>query len=297
MASPRASSKSKKLTIRSALLIIGLSTLVISGTTYAICFGYWKWKEGKLSDPKYIITSIIQTGPQKEKLPFSYLAELLSLSKDKPTSLYGFSCKKAEEKLSHSPFIQKAKVSKIFPKSIYVDLTLRKPIAKVYDFQGYVIDKEGVLFPALKEENLTEIFFGLPKKEKKIFGKKLEGKKWQIYKDLKMLLDHYPFLQMKRIDLSRALNRSLGKREIILLLSDQLDMDMLGKQVTLHFPKYLRMGHKNYSQQLANFLVLRERIHQDYRKQVRRLGQLSQEITFAPKVIDMRIGELAFVEK
>lgn len=297
MASPKATAKKKKLSIKVSLSVILFSTFLISGSSYIIYFSYSKWKEGKIKNPSYIISSIIQTGPQKEKLPFSYLAELLQLSTDKPTSLYAFNCKKAADRLLASPFVLQAKVSKIHPKTIYVDITLRKPIAKVYDYKGYAVDKEGVLFPLLYDKELVEIYFGLKQNKDRIFGKRLLGKKWDIFRELQSLLEHYPFLQTKRIDLSRAVHKSLGKREIILLLSDQLTIDRLGQKVTLYFPKYLRMGHKNYSQQLANFLVLRERIHQDYRKQVRRLGQTNRHITFAPKVIDMRIGELAFVEK
>jgi hypothetical protein len=289
--------KKKEISLNIAIFCIALSVAVFSGGAFTLKFGYKKWLDAKKKDPKFFISSVIQTGPQKDKIPFTYLCEILSLSQEKPVSLYQFSVKKAEKILEKDPCIKKAKVKKISPNALYLDLKLRKPVAKVYDLPGFAVDEEGIIFPIFSDKNLPEVCFDLPKTAKTFYGLKIKGKKWDIFERLHTLLAHYPFLQVSRIDLSRAEEKSLGKREIILTIQDVFRIDLAGKEVTLFFPKYLRMGYKNYSQQLANFLVLRDKIHQDYRKQVRRLGIDKKQITFAPKVINMRIGELAFVEK
>ena len=125
----------------------------------------------------------------------------------------------------------------------------------------------------------------------------VKGPEFALASNILQLFKHYPFLSLKRIDLSNAFSKSLGKREIVLLIEDAMSLAIAKKTIQLTFPKYLRLSEKNYSQQLANFLVLRDKMHIDYRKQVRRFGKIVDDITFAPKVIDMRIGELAFVEK
>lgn len=284
----------KKLSLTLSLFIIIGSTLCVSGSCYVIYFAKVKWQRHKVENPDYFITSLIQTGPQEEKLPFTYLADLLDLSTDRPKSLYAVKPKEEEKKLLRSPLIKKARVKKVFPKTLYVDITLRYPIAKIEDFENVALDEEGIIFPLLKDRSLPKIYFGM---DQVLLGNKIEEKKWQKAQELLMLFQHYPFLQLQMIDLSKSQEKSLGKREIVIFLMDEMEMDLFGKKISLRFPKYLRMGEKNYSQQLANFLVLRDKIHQDYRKQIRRLGVRQKNITFAPKIIDMRIGELAFVQK
>ena len=59
------------------------------------------------------------------------------------------------------------------------------------------------------------------------------------------------------------------------------------------FPKILRLAPKDYAQQLGNFFSLRKNMIEDYRRQ---LASLQQGGTFSPRIIDLRIPQLAFVE-
>jgi len=69
--------------VRKAFLVLGgslLTTLVLSFTGR---FFIQNWQAERKSDPRYHLTSIIQTGPEKEALKTVYLAELLGLSIDR----------------------------------------------------------------------------------------------------------------------------------------------------------------------------------------------------------------------
>ena len=62
------------------------------------------------------------------------------------------------------------------------------------------------------------------------------------------------------------------------------------------FPKILRFSPKNFSQQLGNFFVLREKMRSDYYKQIE-LEEGQDLVVFSPQIIDFRIDELAFIQE
>ena len=74
-------------------------------------------------------------------------------------------------------------------------------------------------------------------------------------------------LQVKRLDVSKAFEPSLGRREVVLILEEQ------------GFTKALRLTPKNFAQELGNYLELRPK-----------LPAIAQ-------VIDLRIPQLAFIEE
>src|SRR5690606_37112768 len=101
--------------------------------TLVVALGsYWLWqnhKQKRLCSSKYRISTIIQTGPEKQALKASYLAQLLGLSMDQPTQLYAFDPKNGERKLLECPLIANAKIKRAPPDAIYLDYEIKKPVA------------------------------------------------------------------------------------------------------------------------------------------------------------------------
>ena len=285
--------------------------MVLSGSVFATCllsFGsysiYSNWKTRRFESDKYKITAIVQTGPEKEALRSVYLAELLGLSFDKPKNLYALDLKKAQAALLSSPLIAKAKVNRMPPNTLYVDYEVRKPVAWLSDYKNIAIDQEGYLFPVapfLSPKEIPEIYLGLPPFGRAEDGFGSAGGKWREplqNKHLKLAFDLLetfegsPWkegLRIKRIDVSNAYSPTLGRREIVLFTEEEI----LIKELNFVFPKVLRLAPRDYSQQLQNFFALRRSMIEDYRKQ---LSLLNQSTRFSPRIIDLRVPQLAFVE-
>ena len=280
-------------------------TLVISLGGY----GIWKnLRQKKLSDDAYKIAAIVQTGPEKEALKTAYLAEILGLSVDKPTHLYLIDLKKAEQKLLLSPLIADAKVKRMPPNTLYIDYEVRKPIAWLSDYKNIGIDQAGYLFPMtpfFSPKNLPEIYLGLPafNAPEDSFGRK--GGVWLTPMKNRYLHLAFEVLQylegsswkeglaIKRIDVSNAFAPSLGQREIVLFTEEEVTVRQNEREIVCVFPKILRLAPKEYAQQLANFIALKRSMVEDYRRQI---ASLQQNSRFAPRIIDLRIPQLAFVE-
>lgn len=282
--------------IRQALFcLIGSTclTLVVS------LGGYWLWskhRNDRLRSEVYRITAIIQTGPEKEALKTAYLAELLGLSADHPTHLYALDMKKAEAKLLASPLIANAKIKRLSPSTLYIDYELRKPIAWLADYKNTAVDREGYLFPVtpfFSPKHLPEIYLGLSA----FTTWQVKGSYFELALEILQFLETAPWkegLRIKRIDVSNAFAPSLGQREIVLFTEEELSLRKETREIVCIFPKILRIAPKDYGQQLGNFFALRRTMMEDYRRQVLSLKEGGR---FAPRIIDLRIPQLAFVEK
>ena len=219
--------------------------------------GYWAWSKhtsDKILDEKHKIVSIIQTGPVKEALKTAYLAELLGLSIDHPTSLYAIDCAAAEKKLLSSPLIKTASVRKRPPNSLYIDYEVRKPIAMLSDYKNVAIDRDGYLFPFdpfFSPKQIPELYLGLPPFGAPEDSMGRAGGEWLIPIDnpffslarevLQTLFDA-PWREgfcLKCIDVSNALAPSLGQREIVLFTEEEV--------MTSTFPKILRVAPKDFA--------------------------------------------------
>ncbi|MBI5272446.1 MAG: hypothetical protein HY861_00500 [Chlamydiia bacterium] len=282
-----------------------LATLLLSMGGYVL---YVRHHESKLQDKTYRITTILQTGPEKGALKTEYLAELLDLSVDHPISLYAFNCKAAERCLQSSPLIVKAKVERKFPSTVFIDYEVRKPIAQLADYKNVAIDAEGYLFPIhpfFSPQELPQIYLGLPPFGVPEDSFQRKGGAWLIpisnrFFDLAFqvlqFLDCAPWRQgfrIKRIDVANAFAPSLGQREIVLMTEEELLFKDKRTEVIGTFPKLLRLAPKDFSGQLNRFFALRRNMEEDYRKQA---ACLSAPARFAPRIIDLRIPQLAFVE-
>jgi len=247
----------------------------------------------------------VQTGPEKEALNTAYLAELLGLSADHPTSLYAFDCKRAEKRLLLSPMISQAEVKRLPQNAIYIDYEVRKPIARLADYKNIAIDRAGYLFPIspfFAPKEIPEIYLGLPDfgAPEDAYGRK--GGEWltpvhnrflQLAFEILGFLEEVPWregFRVKRIDVSNAFCPSLGQREVVLFTEEEV---ILKDGASCVFPKFLRLAPKGYPQQLKSFCLLRRNMEADYRKQ---LADAVDSNRFAPRIIDLRIPQLAFVE-
>jgi hypothetical protein len=267
------------------------------------------YAQKRLTDEKYRLVAIVQTGPEKEALKTAYLAELLSLSSDVPISLYALDLKKACQKLLSSPLIANARLRRLPPGTLYIDYEVRKPVAWLGDYQNTAVDRDGFLFPVapfFSPKNLPEIYLGLPPFGglDDHFGRK--GGQWltpiknrylHLAFELLQFLEGSSWregLQVKRIDVSNAFAPSLGQREIVLFTEEELTIRDQDREVVCIFPKVLRLAPKEYGQQLSNFFALRKNMVEDYRRQ---LASVKESGRFASRIIDLRIPQLAFIEK
>lgn len=303
--------KNKKNTVylplTHALAWIVLSTLVFSGSSYIAMKHYLKKTQQSGTDPKFALRTIIQTGPQKEALKTEYLAELMGVSSDHPYNARVFNVERAKERLLQSPVIACAEVKIIKPSTLYVDYTVRQPIARVEDYTNIVLDKEGYLFPFtpfFTPKNLPVIYLGLspfgmppydPDRETAQWNVPLEGKYFNLALDILNIVTDpkvADLFAVKRIDVSNAFSESYGTREIVVITEDSIFKSMEGKELRISVPRILRLSTKNYAQELGNYLKLRQQLLEEESKTISMASTRLKE-----KIIDFRIQQLAFIEE
>ncbi|MDN3505012.1 MAG: FtsQ-type POTRA domain-containing protein [Rhabdochlamydiaceae bacterium] len=246
----------------------------------------------KLKDPKFLIQEIVQTGPQKEALSTQYIAQLLELSADKPTHMVFFDEKMAEAKLLRSPLIKYCQVKKMLPSTIYVDYELRSPIAIIGDYQNIAMDEEENLFPLkpfFTPQVIPEIYLGVNEVDDFELDLALplalkvltEGKNQFSSTRLKII----------RIDVSRAFLSSLGQKEIVAKLEDELHYG--NKSFT--FTYLLRLNCKEYKQNMRQFFALRKELLKEQKKYCSEFDDASESKFYFTKTIDLRIDSLAYI--
>src|SRR5689334_10077878 len=126
--------KSVRLPLTHALAWIVISTLLVNGSAYSLLKFYHNKQRRMAFDPQYTLNSLIQTGPQREVLKTTYLAEWIGLSCDRPCSALSLNLEKAKQRLLRSPLISQAELKLIKPNALYIDYTVRQPIAWLEDY-------------------------------------------------------------------------------------------------------------------------------------------------------------------
>jgi hypothetical protein len=229
----------------------------------------------------------------------------MQISPSSPPSLSTYCLSTAHQRLLTSPLIQEAKLKKIYPDTLYVDYTIRHPVMTLMDYENVGLDKDGYLIPLAPfstSQHLPKLYLGLPPFDqqnpdwlKRCGGKwhhpicpSLQSRAVELLKLNQDLLAQSS-VHVKIIDLSQALAPTLGQREIVLSIEETI----LWHGVELTFPRVLRMSTKNLKEQLEHFLWLKEAMWQDYQTQ---LPPNIQPTIFTPRVIDLRIPKVAFVE-
>ena len=278
--------KNKLSPLQAVCWIVG-STFIFSFLAYhglQIYFG--KQSTGKKLREDSSISYIVQTGFQKEALHSDYLAELLGLSVDQPTPFASFDVQGAQEKLrKNAPVIQEANIKKIAPNMVYIDYTVRRPVALVGDFINAAVDREGYLFPLspfFSPKNFPEFYLGKEEslEEMPSFQKPLQGRHFELALTLLSLLQQqekeFDFF-IQRIDVSKASAPSLGKREIVVIIETH---------GVSHFLR-LSVKPKQFTQEIANYFQLYPTLIEE--------DASSKSAGKKQRVIDLRISQLAFI--
>lgn len=282
--------RSNLLPLPIALMWIIGSTFIVTGSTYSL----WKMLRQHPSSHAYqeavVVRKIVQTGPHTDTLSTDALAEIMELSSDHPTHTAVFDFEEATQKLLHMPVIKEARVEPFLSDTIYVDYTMRQPIAMMYDYENVAIDEEGYAFPFspfFSPKELPEVYFGLAPTPNalQIFQEPIEGKQWTLALHiLKMLktAGEEAHIRVRRIDVSHAFAESLGRQEIVIELASEEGPLLTAS--TRPFLHRLRLHPQDYQQQLGNYFVL-------YRNLLDATPQGPAE-----RMIDLRMGGLAFVQ-
>ena len=178
---------------------------------------------------------------------------------------HNFNPKRAQERLDSCPLIASSQFKVVPPDAVFVDYTVRQPIAFLEDFENVAIDKEGYPFPFapfFSPKNLPSVYLG-------VHDAAVEGERPQVQWNtplfgksfaqgdalLKIVTapEYRPQFHVRRIDVSNAFAESYGTRAIVLLTEDFL----IQGQTDYILPRILRLSTKNYAQELANYLQLR----------------------------------------
>jgi hypothetical protein len=306
--------KSKKkpiqLPLTHALAWIVASAFLVSGISHLLFKHYFKSHQSCVVDPQNAINSIVQTGPQREALKTEYLAELIGISSDRPYSAVTFNLEQAKQRLLKSPLISQAEVKLIKPNALYVDYTVRQPIAWLEDYINVVLDKDGYPFPFspfFSPKNLPAIYFGLAPFGTSVadsdrpiaqWGVPLKGRYVELAFDILAMITDLKvsgLFSVKRIDISNAFAESYGTREIVIFTEDSMVRNFNGKEVRFCLPCILRLSTKNYGQELGNYLKLRAHLLEDEKKMSMIPEGSPSVVRLKEKIIDFRIQKLAFI--
>ncbi len=292
---------SKRLSLAAALGWIALSTLLVSGSAAAAWVYSHYLEESRRSDSAFYLTTLVQTGPEREALKSLYLAEQLNLSIDEPTNIYGFDLQEARDRLLASPVIKEATVKSFNPGTVYIDYTIRKPIAYVGDYTNTAIDEEGYLFPAepfYTPKRLPEIYFGLPKQldADQLWGKQVTSPEHQKALEVMTAVNRILGTATSRIvklDVSQAFADSYGKRQIILVIEEKITHEVASRPTLLLLPRILRLHSTRYEEALRDYTILRDDLQRHLPS-----GDFSetQVVRYPVVVVDLRIPNLAYIQ-
>lgn len=276
-----------KIPVNRAILWILLSTLCISGSALMGWLYYLHRREHKFNDDQYRIAALVQNTPQADGLKTVYLAELLDLSLDRPVNLYQFNIKDAQQTLLNHPIIKDASVKKILPGTLYVNYSMRTPLAFVGDFANTAIDEEGYLFPFrpfFTPKRLPTIYFGFNTEECK-WGSCLKSlipvqAAFNLLRDFECLEKEH--LYLKQLDVTRIQADSYGQRQIVMIVEKKGE----GSGQKQYPLMILRLSSEHTELDLANFRSYQATLFEKEGK----MGNLDQ-----PIIIDFRIPHLAFI--
>ncbi|TXI37465.1 MAG: hypothetical protein E6Q59_07790 [Nitrosomonas sp.] len=292
-------SATNRLSLGAAIAWIALSVVVISGSAAACWYYYGYLQKVRSTDSAFNVSILVQTGPEREALKNSYLAEVLDLSIDQPTNIYAFDLDKARDSLLASPVIKEAVVKAFNPGTVYVDYTIRKPVAYIGDYTNTAVDQEGFLFPAepyYTPKRLPEVYLGLPEEmsAEDLWGQQLHSVEYKKALDVIAATSRIfgaGSSRVIKVDVSKAFADSYGKRQIVLTIEEQITQETASLPVLCCLPRILRLHSVHYEAALREYVVLRDHLR----------GKLPipdgsmQLIRHPVAVIDLRLPSLAYV--
>ncbi|MGK5595151.1 MAG: cell division protein FtsQ/DivIB [Parachlamydiaceae bacterium] len=268
---------SQQLPLAKAILLITLSVVFISGGAWSTWLIYCKFFDIRASDARFNVVAIVQTGPEREALKTSFLAELLDLSVDQQKNIYQFSLKEAQERLERHPIIKQAIVKRVPPGTLYIDYSVRQPIAYLGDYSNSAVDEEGALFPFspfFSPKRLPELYLDLTPPLN--WGDVLKHEKFDLALELlniysnSLLKNHFDLCS---IDVASAFAEKLGHQQIVIVLQS--------KAVQTKF--IIRLPLKRYLKAFQSFATVQSAI--------------SSKNQFTSFSIDFRLFPLIFFEE
>lgn len=263
--------------LKIALAWIFLSLFIISGSGAAGLYYYKSIKRQKESDPRYNISLISQRCLNSpEPLDNGCLAELLELSVDRPANLYRFNVQEGKDRLLKHPLIKRAEIKKNKPCGLFIDYSMRLPIAFLGDLKNGAIDDEGTVIPYspyFLKRKLPLVFAGNLDDAK--WGEPLPLPKSELVLGVFQTLARYSRCGkgvVRLIDISKAFALSYGQRQIVVAIKH-------GDGAV----RWLRLSTKYYRQELAGYFSMAPHITlEKYGKSV---------------LIELRVPNLAFVRE
>lgn len=277
-----------KIPVNRAILWILLSTLFISGSAFMGWLYYLHRREHKFHDDQYRIVALVQNSPQADVLKTVYLAELLDLSLDRPVNLYQFNIRDATQTLLNHPIIKDVSIKKILPGTLYINYSMRTPLAFIGDFANTAIDEEGYLFPFrpfFTPKRLPTIYLGVNRDECK-WGSCLKSfipvqTAFDLLRQFECLEKER--LYLKQLDVTHIEADSYGKRQIVMIVEKKEEK---GDESFSHPLMILRLSSDHTELDLANFRSFQATL---FEKKGKTLNPDK------PLILDFRIPHLAFI--
>lgn len=246
--------------------LVSSAALSTTGIGYVLyCYTKNRVSQSAQSALQAIVHTTPQTKTEHVLLQTTFFAEILDLSKDQPTLLGEFNLELAKKKLLSTHFIQDVWLKKMKPDVLFLQYTVRVPIAFLEDYTNVAIDQTGFLFPHTpyySPRHLPKIFLG-EKNPNKPWGEKLDGNLVGVLDTIFSLIGSE---NIQRVDLSNIDAASAGKRGITLILNDGL---------------IVRLTTKRYTEELVHYSLLKR--------------TLLKKEPYA--VVDLRIPDVAYLKK
>jgi hypothetical protein len=239
----------ERFSIPQAILRIGLSVLLVSGTFWVAWGVYQAFLSSRAEDPKYRIRALVQTGPEKEALKTAFLAELLQLSTDRMQNLYRFDLKTARDRLLAFPLIKEARLQRIPPQTLFLDYRIRKPIAFLVDRTNTAFDDEYTLIPVrpfFSPKRLPKIYWGFSADDALAWGDRLDGPKTTLIQQLLAEFGEDPAAWISLVDLSDAFLDSLGQRKVVVTVEGASENGVKWENTLILNPQEVDKGVRNY---------------------------------------------------
>lgn len=259
----------KLLPYNTAFLLVASSMLSVTALFFTVKYAYEYIVHSRLADDRYTISFISGASATSETLDTSFLAEVMELSKDKPTNIHLFSEQRAEQLLKAVPLFQEVRVQKKMPDTLAVKYILREPLAALGSFPNTVIDKEGVPFPLkpyFSPKNLPKIYLEV---KEVTLGQKVtdEGLEKALF-----ILHMLEGFEVSLIDMRKLHDPSLGRRSITLIFQNP------------DSKHYVRLPVKEFQTALSNYLEMRGELLVQERDQEKK-----------ESVIDLRLPGYGYV--
>jgi hypothetical protein len=205
--------------LRLWMLSLG-STLMVA----AISWGIWQQiLLNRAADPDYAVEALVQTGPEVEPLPSSYLAEMLGLSVDQPVNLHQLHLPSLQKKLTQSPCIAQATLQRIGKNTLQVTYTARQPVAVLADLNNSLLGADGAILPYqpfFRPRRLPSIFLGVQPEAVKKLGKAIWGSPThpKVSSLANDMLKHplWNELDLVWLDLSHAFDQDYALAELVI---------------------------------------------------------------------------------